>query len=335
MNPYDGLDQNERSLLPGGLDPKRPVGDRARVAAAALPLARVALVRFVLVLAGVLLVGFLLTGCSEDSNRPPTSEAVAVFGYLYVGETINTANAIHIARVQPVEAYYDAGAAGLEDAEVSWYWDETGLDSPRPLVSIGGGRYVDPDSNRIEHVIAGGQPYALRVVLPDGRELTGRTITPRWARIDGGPPVAPETVRQEVLQDSYPVLVWCDDPDQVLLVDVYCLEDWEDARYINSFGPNDSPSSYDEYGGVNGEPRHIHAYFHAKDVVRRHDAYLVDFYGAMIAFYGRYQVTISAIDDNVYNFLYRDHPQEHGGIEGGIGVFGSAVRRSWTITIVE
>ena len=140
-------------------------------------------------------------------------------------------------------------------------------------------------------------------------------------------------MRYEILQQQYPVLVTCDDREQVLLTDVYCLEDWHTARFIYPIGPKDNPHSFDEYGGDDKEPRHIHAFFRARDVVQLDGRYLVDFYGAMMAFYGRYTVHISAIDANTYAYLYKDHPEENGGVVGGIGVFGSACRRTWSVQV--
>ena len=123
--------------------------------------------------------------------------------------------------------------------------------------------------------------------------------------------------------------------NSLFLLDVYCMERWEDARYINPFGDHDRPEDFDEYGGANREPRHIFAYFRIKNVEREKDRFRVSFYSAMMAFYGTYEVQLLAIDDNYYNYLYREHPEESGGIEGGIGVFGSAVRQRYIVKVVE
>jgi hypothetical protein len=55
----------------------------------------------------------------------------------------------------------------------------------------------------------------------------------------------------------------------------------------------------------------------------------------MMVFYGRQQVQLLSIDDNYYNFLYREHPEESGGIIGGIGVFGSAYRKDYRVEVQE
>mgnify|MGYP001571870253 CR=1 FL=1 len=128
----------------------------------------------------------------------------------------------------------------------------------------------------------------------------------------------------------------CAEPEQIFVCDVFCLEDWRDARYINPFGPHDRPSDPDEYGGANGEPRHIFAFFRIRDVVRNEQGYYrIDFCNAMMVFFGRYDVNILSVDRNTYNWLYRDHPEENGGVSGGIGVFGSACRRNWNVQVAE
>ncbi|MBD3334301.1 MAG: hypothetical protein GF355_02190 [Candidatus Eisenbacteria bacterium] len=54
----------------------------------------------------------------------------------------------------------------------------------------------------------------------------------------------------------------------------------------------------------------------------------------MMVFYGRYEVQLPAIDDNAYNYLYREHPEESGGIVGGLDVFGSAYRERFQVEVV-
>ncbi|MFN8179761.1 MAG: DUF4249 family protein [bacterium] len=276
-------------------------------------------------LLGVMGAALALAGCGGDTVGPNTAQTFTVFGYLYVGETIDAANAIHVARVQPIATVYDPAAAAVSNAIVTLSRAGAPADT---LDLVAPGAYADSAI-----VVVSQTTYRLRIEIPGESALTAATTTPVAVEITGGPPELPQTVRHDVLQDAFPVLVRCDDPDQILLTDVYCLEDWHDARYIASIGPRDKPESYDEYGGDNREPRHIFAFFRADDVVREGDQSLINFYGAMMAFYGRYQVHISSIDANVYDFLYKDHPEENGGIVGGIGVFGSACRRSWNVEV--
>lgn len=273
----------------------------------------------------LILSAIALQGCAGDSTGPGTRREIAVFGHLYVGEAVDTVNAIHVIEVMPIDDRYVRDEAAVSGARVTLAADGG---EPRTLEPAGPGAYAAPDLT-----VAPSTGYTLRVELPDGRVLTARTVTPPRIDISGGPPAPPLEVRHEALQDSFPIFVLCEDPQQVLLTDVYCLERWQDARWINPIGPDDGPTDYEEYGRDDGQPRHIFAYFRVDDVVSDERGALIDFYGAMMAFYGSYQVHVSAIDENTYAYLYKDHPEESGGIVGGIGLFGSACRREWRVRV--
>ena len=266
-----------------------------------------------------------LAGCGGDTTGPPTADEIAVFGHLYVGETVSAANAIHVSRVKPIDEHYDRDAAAVSDAIVTLTAAGGAADT---LELVAPGAYADSTI-----VITERTTYQLHIEIPGDRVVTAATTTPLTIQINGGPPELPQTVPQAILQDTYPVLVSCDDPEQIILTDVYCLEEWQNAQWIYPIGPDDTPQNYEEYGGDDDEPRHIFAYFHVNDVVQEAGQYVVDFYGAMMAFYGKYTVHVSAIDTNVYDYLYKDHPEENGGVVGGIGLFGSACRRVWSVQV--
>jgi hypothetical protein len=276
-----------------------------------------------------LVLSALLFGCAGDSTRPETRREITLHGFLYVGETIDAHNAIRIGRVGPIDEYYDESAAAVSDAIV--LLAKEGATAAETLRLAAPGAYVN---SRL--VIEPRTTYVLSAMIPGGPTLTARTTTPSEFVVHRGPPNLPDSVRYEALAETYPVDVECADPEQVFVCDVYCLERWEDARYINPFGPHDRPNDYEEYGGSNGEPRHIFAYFRIKDVaLNEQGEYRIDFYSAMMAFYGLYDVNVLSIDENTYNWLYRDHPEENGGVSGGIGVLGSACRRTWSLRVVE
>jgi hypothetical protein len=173
------------------------------------------------------------------------------------------------------------------------------------------------------------------VRVPGEESITATTTTPVAYEVLSGPLSLPDTMRHADIPDSFPFVLTCPDEEQIFLLDVYCLEDWEDARYINPFGDHDRPDSEEEYGYETHEPRNISAYFRIRDVSTDGDTYTIGFYSAMMAFWGSYEVSLLAIDDNYYNYLYREHPEESGGIEGGIGVFGSASRNRYLVEIKE
>jgi len=123
------------------------------------------------------------------------------------------------------------------------------------------------------------------------------------------------------------------------MVDVYCEESWENAKYIYVFAGQEEPEDYEEYGGASGEPRHIFGFSMMKDLDKRPDIapniYEIDWYGAMIVFCGHYTVTVLAMDENYHSYLYKEYPELYGGINGGIGIFGSASRYQYHLFITE
>lgn len=271
-------------------------------------------------------VALALAGCSSDATAPQETGTIAVFGTLFVGEALPSfpdTNAVHVTRVRPIDERYDREEAAVDDAVVTLLRD--GAAAPDTLSLRGAGAYGNPNV-----VIRPNTMYRLRVEVPGHDPITAATTTPDSSEIAGGPP--PFVPEHESLQDRYPILVRCGNPEQVFLVDAYCRETWVTARYVNPFGSHNAPDDDEEYGGENGEPRHIFAYFRIEQVIQSDGAYVIDFYSAMMAFFGAYDIQVLAIDANLYNYLYRDHPEENGGIRGGIGLFGSAQRRVWHVT---
>lgn len=277
----------------------------------------------------VLLVAVLLSACGTGSTRPTFVEEIALFGYLYVGETVSGSAAIRLDRTLPVDRYYDAGQAAILNAFVTLRADSAVLADTLHMVAPG--VYANPAL-----IIRARTTYHLEAHI-EGKTLRASTTTPWAFETPREPRVMSEGVMsQSAIADSFPVVVACPDPEQVFLVDVYCLEEWQNARFIHRIGGGqDTPQSYDEYGGANDEPRHIAAYFRLKDIRQSDEGYRVSFYGDMMWFYGQYEIGVFSIDENYYNYLYRDHPELNGGVSGGIGVFGSAFRKQYSVKVVE
>jgi hypothetical protein len=269
-----------------------------------------------------------IAGCSGDTTSPTTRDEVVIFGHLYVGEQLDESNAVLITRTRPVGEYYDPEEAVVRGARVTL--EREGSLTPDTLRMVRDGYYANPDIS-IDPLTT----YHLRVEIDGEGPITATTTTPHPFTMTSEPREIPGIMRHEDIPDSFALKLTCEDPEQILLLDVYCLEDWEDARYINPFGDHDRPDDYDEYGRDNGEPRHIYAFFRIEDVDREVDHYRISFYSTMMVFYGRYQVQLMSIDENHYNYLWREHPEESGGIQGGIGVFGSACRERYDVEVVE
>jgi hypothetical protein len=239
---------------------------------------------------------------------------------------VDTANAIVVRRVGPADRYYDRGEAEVRDALVILKPPRA---APETLAMFRPGHYAAPDL-----VIHRDSTYALTVKVGDA-VLTAATKTPALITVSRGPPPYPQPMIHDEIASAFPILVTCRDPAQIALVDVWCAEKYYNARWVHKIGTSDYPSDDQEYGGDNGPPRHISAYFRFEELDRLGDAYEIDFYGAMMAFYGEYQVGVYSIDENYYNYLYRDNPEHSGGIHGGIGVFGSACRKQYDVMVNE
>jgi hypothetical protein len=286
-------------------------------------------------LAFILLAMILLPGCGGDTAGPETKDEIAVFGYLYVGETVQDPRAIFITRTMPVGDFYNADSAAVTGALVTLQKDGAGeVDT---LYMGLPGRYENP---RI--VIESKQTYRLEVVIEDRFVITATTTTPDSFTVLEGPRTLPDSMVQSTIADSFPIVLRCANEEQIFLTDVYCTEEWQDARYVIRFGNEDGPKDYAEYGGANDPPRHIFAFFRLKDIERIDPAgspglptYRISWYGDMMAFYGQQEVGVFSIDANYYNYLYRDHPELNGGITGGIGVFGSACRKQYVVNVIE
>ncbi len=267
-----------------------------------------------------------LAACAPPT-RPPYEQRTAVFGHLRVGEAVSDSNAVLVTRTRPIDAPYDAAEAAVNGALV--LLQAAGAAAPDTLRLVAPGRYANPAVT-----IAPGTTYRLTVAI--GTEtLTAATTTPVPIAFAREPVELPGTMAQSAIADSFPIVMNGPDPEQILYLDVYCLEPRENAVYVHKLGTADTPQSDQEYGGLNGEPRHIFAYFRMKDLDHVPGGYLAGFYGDMMWFYGRYRVSLLAIDANEYGYLYRDHPELHGGIVGGIGVFGSTCGRTWRVKAVR
>jgi hypothetical protein len=146
-------------------------------------------------------------------------------------------------------------------------------------------------------------------------------------------------VRPENLSREKPIFLGCEDPEQVVMVDLTCNETYRDAEYIKPFHENrKTPETQNEYDqGRNAEPRHIFAIARYRDF--RSPEYagqcVIFWYSSMLVFYGSYTLQVAAIDENLHRFLYTEHPELEGGIEGGIGVFGSMCGKRFRLEVVK
>jgi hypothetical protein len=270
--------------------------------------------------------------CEKSTLQAGYDRQVAIFGYLWGGENLDEAHAILVTWTQPISDYYDPANAVIDNATVRIIHEGSGRSVTLQPSTSHPGLFFN-DSLLIEY----GAAYRLEVDAGETRVSARTTVPPRMGFYT---PLNADTlnwVRPENLGREKPVFLECESLEQIILVDVYCNEEYYNAEYIQPFSENRKfPQSQEEYdGGRDAEPRHIRAFMMYRDLAAtafdgRHVVY---WYDALIAFYGSYTLQVLAIDDNYHNYLYREHPERSGGINGGLGVFGSVSGQKYYLMV--
>jgi hypothetical protein len=279
--------------------------------------------------------GFILTiGCGKNPAAPEYQKELTVFGYLWGNERLTADRAIWIAYTKPVIDFYEAGEAALKNGDATIKEKDTGLiyhlreQTGRPGFYFNDSLLVRPKT-----------VYQLTVVT-DGKTVTAVTTVPPVLGITTA--LRTDTVnvvKPENLSRNMPIFLQCENPEQVVLVDMDCNETYQNAEYIHPFDKSMKyPQNQEEYdGGANQEPKHITALAMVKEFASSdYPGQIVIFwYSSMIQFYGNYALQVAAVDDNFNNYSYKEHPELSGGIHGGIGVFGSMCGQAFYLKVVK
>ena len=281
----------------------------------------------------VLALVLLPSGCEKNPGAPNYQKEITVFGYLWGNDTLNAERAIMIAYTQPVLARYDLENAAIRGASVTLTETSTGHvytlseSTQKPGFYFNDNLVVQPKTT-----------YNLEV-RADGKVVTASTTVPPILKLTTV--LSPDHVNsayQQNLSRDKPIFLEGEFPDQIVLVDVYCQEPYWNAEYTESFGGGRHPRNEEEYdGGVDGEPRHIRAMARLGELVSDDypGQYVVNWYSSMIVFYGSNTMQVLAIDDNFHRFLYTEHPVYSGGVNGGLGVFGSVCGETYQLMILK
>ncbi len=159
-------------------------------------------------------------------------------------------------------------------------------------------------------------------VLPDPG-YTVDTLATGW------PEMIYDTIDQE-----HPIMIATQNDNIVNLeVETYCLEEWYNAEYIISFGNIKYPEEENDYESpADGGPRRTRIFYTFQPQNN-----LIDFafYQYAFIFYGKYRVTVSTTDENYLHYKYEPEGYNHGGINGGIGYFGSGSKHEMYTCIVK
>ena len=283
----------------------------------------------------ILLLLLIIFACGKSPNTPDYQQEVAVFGFLWGNKPMSADRAIMIAYTQPINKTYDFSQAAIQDANVT-------------ITDINSGKvYTLKDTETSGFYFNDSlipQPkmeYVLNIEVDD-KIVTATTIVP--------PIFSTETnlnrdkvdsVYHDDLSKNNPIFIECEDPEQLVVVDMYCNESWENAEYISPFWGQEKPRDAGEYGGNDGnsEPRHIIASAKFRDLLsfaNYQGRHVIDWYSSMIVFFGSNTMQVMAIDDNYYNFInINEYPELQSGVNGGIGVFGSAYGETFRLYILK
>ena len=272
-----------------------------------------------------------IVGCEKSPNAPEYQKEITVYGYLWGNERLSAEHAIMIAYTQPITEKYEMENAAINAADVTI--TEAGTERTFNLsdTSEKPGFYFN-DSLYIQV----NETYNLRVEV-DGKVVTTSTTVPSNLKISTELDSISEAYRENLSREK-PIFLQCESPEQIVLVDMYCNESYKDAEYVNQFMGHTHPNDQEEYdSGNNGEPRHIFAMAKLEEFTSPNypGQNVVDWYSSMIVFYGSHTMQIIAIDDNYHRFLYTEHPEYSGGINNGLGVFGSVCGKTFHLTVLK
>jgi hypothetical protein len=277
----------------------------------------------------------LISACGDNTASLRYKEmGNFLSGILEEGEYIDSSRAIKIGKTQSLE-YLDWELLSCQEAEVRLeeYWQNTKTDSILLQWNGEARGYVDQHQ---QLKITAGRLYRIKVILPDGNEMTAETTVPRHIEVPGDSLTATEPAFGDYPSDGewlelalenanqqHPLQVAVnDDAEFNLYLEFYCLEEYQNAEYTYPPGDNDFPVDENEYMGDSRQyPRRNISYYMYQP---ENGIVNINSYQSSILFYGRTQIGVYSIDSNYLQYLYKSDGYTAGGVVGGIGIFGSS-----------
>lgn len=282
----------------------------------------------------ILSVLFLLQSCDRNPERPEYEKEITVYGFIKGNDFLTEERAILITYTRPVTEVYDLSEAAVSGAVVTMIKnDEERLirlhENPsKPGFYFNENEWIEPQST-----------YHLSIDVQGETIIASTTVPPELILATDLSPDSINDVFQSNLGYEKPIYVDCADEEQIILVAMYCNEPYSKAEYIYPFHEDHIyPSDQEEYdGGRNGEPRHIQAYMMYRDLMAPNfnNNHVIFWYSSMIVFYGSNTMSVFAIDENYHQYLYSENPEYEGGIQGGIGVFGSVCGENYSLNVMK
>ena len=200
--------------------------------------------------------------------------------------------------------------------------------------------YVDPDSSFIPQA---GKTYQVAVYIPEEADsIWARTTVPSHME------VMPDEAFTFDETATYPTLKWdtanIEHPLRIqaqndemcyMYFRFYCLEDFasEPQYTIDFMGMDDTPEDEDEYDDMR-ETAWVSRY---QPEQREDQNYYIEDrgYKANIWFYGDTEIDIYSIDENYWQYNYKPEGYRYGGVNNGLGYFGSLSGQKMYTRVIE
>jgi hypothetical protein len=259
----------------------------------------------------------LLTGCSEPTSADDYSNQLVLNAFLFAGKPIDS---IYVQRTAQVLEHYTESAVAIRNA----------------TVTINLMKAADPGSVEASYVLSGdparpGRYYSPAVIQPrrtytiavqaDGYPLvTGTTTVPDTFHVTTS---LPSTMFWDVMLSSIEVGWSSSSGHADYVVSITSMD--PDAPLVDDFrSKNRNPDD--------PKPERTSFFF---NIPQRNS---VEMPWLMFNYLGRQRISVSAVDENYYDFLRQSMSAEGGSLReiryrlnGGIGVFASAAVASGPI----
>ena len=200
-------------------------------------------------------------------------------------------------------------------------------------------KYVDPD----EHLIQPQHTYRIEVTIP-GREqkITAETTVPFKAEIEpdlynygNGYSLYQVTMNDLLFSEidqKYPLALNTGSFSGAcnFMAEMYCLEDFsQDLEFTTPvFGFEHPDATMEDEYNAGGESirriRFMGPYTSSPHEGLSGNHLVVKDYRQAFVFYGRYSVSLFIVDNNYYRYTFMPEGYFYGGVQGGLGFFGSA-----------
>lgn len=292
-----------------------------------------------------ILVSLMVSSCDSYTSDPRfEGDVYSVAALLMAGQPINQNWPVYITK-----------SAALEDLNLL---DLFVMNADVKIIEVPGGRefplqpvidydeynvkWIDPQANIIKPM----QRYRIEVRIPDKEELiSAETVVPPLARLEPdyfGHNVPGEgfginlaDIPQMAYSTSdirYPLALDMGENGGVynLIAELYCMEEFStDLEYTTkilgmSHPTADMESAYNSSGEGLRRIRFIGRFSAEGQTETQSNYILLRNYRQGFIFYGRYSVSMIVSDDNYYRYNYMPEGYLHGGVQNGLGYFGSA-----------